>query len=853
MAQAGYTPIQIYNSATASAAPTAGNLATGELALNITDGKLFYKDNGGVVQVLATKGAGTIGGSNTQVQYNSSGALAGSANMTFNGTTLSVNGLTVSGTSTLSALTASTALALNASKEVVSVTNTGSGNNVLATSPTLVTPVLGAATATSLNGLTVSSTTGTLTLDNGSTLATSGANALTLTTTGATNVTLPTSGTLATTAGTVASFSAGSTGFTPSTATTGAVTLAGTLATTNGGTGLTSFTSGGVVYASSTSALATGSALTYNGTNLGLDASGGAGPAYLEVSQRSRFGYDGTNVLISDAGTGKDIVFTRITEQMRLTSTGLGIGTSSPSAIASGYATIHAASTNGGGVKFGTTSSLNIGYAAGSAAGVEIGTQGALPLTLFTNNVTRATLDSSGNLGLGVTPSAWSGYGGVLELKGQGFVGSATANMQVGANFFFNGSNSIYKTSAAASFYQQNSGTHIWYIAPSGTAGNAITGANAFVQVMTVSSDGTFRVKGAGTAGSTDAFQVSGSAPADAARITSGGNLLVGTTTDPGGGNNRLAVDHTGSDYGLTLNTATSAGLNVLQFRNSNSNGEARLLNNTGGPLTFYRNPTTEAARIDSSGRLLAGLTSNLSGARLQVQGATDTAFTALTINAATNDAYMGIGYNSAGSVWQIFPTYNATAGYKPLAFVLSGSEAARFTTSATFQCVNSISVGNATPTTSGAGITFPATQSASSDANTLDDYEEGTWTPGLSFGGGTTGITYNGGFTGGTYTKVGRMVTVFATVTLTNKGSSTGNVKITGLPFTSANSYYQLATAAFAFNVITSTGQIWAGIDFNATTIGILQTTTAGVRSSLTDTNFVNNSDLQFTMSYFV
>jgi len=56
----------------------------------------------------------------------------------------------------------------------------------------------------------------------------------------------------------VTTFSAGTTGFTPSTATSGAVTLAGTLATTNGGTGLTSFTSGGAVYASSTSALTTG-------------------------------------------------------------------------------------------------------------------------------------------------------------------------------------------------------------------------------------------------------------------------------------------------------------------------------------------------------------------------------------------------------------------------------------------------------------------------------------------------------------------------------------------------------------------------------------------------------------------
>jgi hypothetical protein len=89
-----------------------------------------------------------------------------------------------------------------------------------------------------LNGLTVSTTTGTLTLANGSTLATSGANSITLTSTGATNVTLPTSGTLATTSNTVATISFGTTGLTPSTATGGAVTVAGNLSPANGGTGV---------------------------------------------------------------------------------------------------------------------------------------------------------------------------------------------------------------------------------------------------------------------------------------------------------------------------------------------------------------------------------------------------------------------------------------------------------------------------------------------------------------------------------------------------------------------------------------------------------------------------------------
>lgn len=79
--------------------------------------------------------------------------------------------------------------------------STGSGSVVLATSPTLVTPNIGVATATSVNGLTITSSTGTLTIANGSTLATAGAFSTTLTATALTNVTLPTTGTLATLAG----------------------------------------------------------------------------------------------------------------------------------------------------------------------------------------------------------------------------------------------------------------------------------------------------------------------------------------------------------------------------------------------------------------------------------------------------------------------------------------------------------------------------------------------------------------------------------------------------------------------------------------------------------------------------
>lgn len=90
MAQATYTPIQLYYSTTAAQAPSSGNLLNGELAINITDGKLFYKDNGGSVQTLATKATGTIGGSTTQIQFNNSGALGGSSNLTWDGSNVQI-------------------------------------------------------------------------------------------------------------------------------------------------------------------------------------------------------------------------------------------------------------------------------------------------------------------------------------------------------------------------------------------------------------------------------------------------------------------------------------------------------------------------------------------------------------------------------------------------------------------------------------------------------------------------------------------------------------------------------------------------------------------------------------------
>ena len=95
------------------------------------------------------------------------------------------------------------------------------------------------------------------------------------------------------------------------------------------------------------------------------------------------------------------------------------------------------------------------------------------------------------------------------------------------------------------------------------------------------------------------------------------------------------------------------------------------------------------------------------------------------------------------------------------------------------------IGVGAATASASGAGVTFPATQSASTNANTLDDYEEGTWTP---FGGG---ITVNSGTPvyAGRYTKIGNMVYLDWRVTGGNVTITAGSSYLGGMPFTVNNS----------------------------------------------------------------
>ncbi len=792
MAQTGYTPILIYGSGTTGNQPTAGNLTNSslgsELGINYYDGKLFYKDASNVVQVLATKG-GVGTSSTTQVLFNNAGLIAGASGLVWDGTYLTANSIKDSGLTSGRVTYATTGGLLADSANM-----TFDGTNLAIGGYTTSTSFRPSGSTVPTNGMYLPAT-------NSLGFATNSATALTISSTS--NFGFGVSPNWDTYTSVLQVPAGGIGSYVPNldlTITQNAYYASGWKYSGTGLANRNTAQNGEFIFSNAVTGTA-GNAITWlermridssgnvgigtsspaNALNIVKDNTAFRGQLSLQTVSSSNLNqitfynqstlssqiyqdYSASGLLAIINTISAPMTFaTANTERMRIDSSGnVGIGTSSPStygqlAVFKSSGDIESAVVTGG-ANYATYRlqnsnqrySMQIRTDQSNAWVLRDETNGANRFLIAAGSSEAMRIDSSGQVGIGGTPSAWASGTQYKAIQFQdGFTVLANDNGNgtalLGSNFYASG-NTIYKyiNSNYATMYQQNlpSGQHRWYVAPSGTAGNTIS----FTQAMTLDASGNV---GIGTSSPTVKFQVNNSA----------------------GGNTAIFTNATSADLAINL----TAGVSLI----TPSTG-----------ILALGTSNTERMRIDSSGNVGIGVTPavfNGGYKALQINTLASVSGTA-TSTIIGNNWYANAGASSTYLATGAATLYIQDSGIHNWYTANSGTAGTTITS-----LTQSLSLGKGTSlalegatSQSGTGITFPATQSASSDANTLDDYEEGTWTPNQG-----AGLTVVGAFTSsGTYTKVGNLVTLYGKVNgATSVFCSANGALSTNLPFTSTAS----------------------------------------------------------------
>lgn len=250
---------------------------------------------------------------------------------------------------------------------------------------------------------------------------------------------------------------------------------------------------------------------------------------------------------------------------------------------------------------------------------------------------------------------------------------------------------------------------------------------------------------------------------------------------------------------------------------NANTTTGVVVTSDTSGALALQTANTT--ALTISSGQLVT-ISSETISPQLTVGGVVATGVA----------AGVSLRTGSTKTAWLVGAQFNVNN-----AFEITPSTAAGGTTfstpAITINTNGAIALTGAVTTATGVGITFPATQSASSNANTLDDYEEGSWAYDFTATSGT--ITKSTTFANGQYIKIGRQVSVTGFLQATAVSSPSGVLTVTGLPF--------VVTSVDARSGFCG-GGIYGNLLSTASVSPLMINTTSGL-SSFTISKFVTGS----------